>query len=243
MADTKISEACERCGRCRQGDFANCKNARNLAEASRDALPFVAYAYSQGIEGAEEAGRAVESALEAAPLHTQPAELAEQQGNTLAALAVQAGAYEYGDPEARYYDFSAEQLAKFAALAATGKQKVDPTWSLHDRVEFALRDAGFDLDEASRIALQVDGKQQVGEDCTAILSARIAFEVELCGSLQRAAKELGIDVGYLSRLARGEKTNPSDEVLEKFGLERTVTYTAIKREYVASPLHPRTKSA
>jgi len=37
------------------------------------------------------------------------------------------------------------------------------SWSLHDRVEFALRDAGFDLDEASRIALQVDGKQQVGE--------------------------------------------------------------------------------
>ena len=26
------------------------------------------------------------------------------------------------------------------------------TMTLHDRVEFALRDAGFDLDEASRIA-------------------------------------------------------------------------------------------
>lgn len=80
MSDTKISDACERCSRCREGDFANCKNALNLAEASRDALPFVAYAYSQGIEGAEEAGRAVESALEDAPLHPQPAELAEQQG-------------------------------------------------------------------------------------------------------------------------------------------------------------------
>lgn len=80
MSDTKISEACESCGRCRVGDFANCKNARKLAEASKDALPFVAYAYSQGIEGAEEAGRAIETALNAAPLHPQSAELAEQQG-------------------------------------------------------------------------------------------------------------------------------------------------------------------
>lgn len=54
-------------------------------------------------------------------------------------------------------------IAARKALAATGKQQVDPSWSLHDRVEFALRDAGFDFDEASRIALQVDGKQQVGE--------------------------------------------------------------------------------
>ena len=55
--------ACERCGRCRDGDFANCKNARSLAEASKAAIPFVAYAYSKGIDGAESAGRAIESAL------------------------------------------------------------------------------------------------------------------------------------------------------------------------------------
>lgn len=54
---------CERCGRCAEGDFANCKNARSLAEASKGALPFVAYAYSKGIDGAEDAGRAIESAL------------------------------------------------------------------------------------------------------------------------------------------------------------------------------------
>lgn len=54
---------CERCGRCRDGDFANCKNLRRLSEAIKDALPFVAYAYSKGIDGAEQAGRAIESAL------------------------------------------------------------------------------------------------------------------------------------------------------------------------------------
>ncbi len=30
--------------------------------------------------------------------------------------------------------------------------RIDPSWSLHDRVEFALRDAGFDLDEAAFVA-------------------------------------------------------------------------------------------
>jgi len=34
-----------------------------LAEAARDALPFVAYAYSKGVARAEEAGRAIETAL------------------------------------------------------------------------------------------------------------------------------------------------------------------------------------
>lgn len=30
--------------------------------------------------------------------------------------------------------------------------RIDPSWSLHDRVEFALRDAGFGLDEAAFVA-------------------------------------------------------------------------------------------
>ena len=47
-------------------------------------------------------------------------QVGEVQGDahSLAALAAQVGAFEYGDPDARYYDFSAEQLVQFAALAA-----------------------------------------------------------------------------------------------------------------------------
>lgn len=56
-------DACERCGNCRSGRFRECKNARNLALAAHEALPFVGYAFSQGIEGAEEAGRAMEAAI------------------------------------------------------------------------------------------------------------------------------------------------------------------------------------
>lgn len=35
----------------------------NLVDAARVALPFVAFAYSKGVDGAEEAGRAIEAAL------------------------------------------------------------------------------------------------------------------------------------------------------------------------------------
>lgn len=43
------------------------------------------------------------------------------------------------------------------------------------------------------------------------------------GSLNKAAANLGIDKGYLSRLVHGGRTNPSDEVLDKLGL-RSVTF-------------------
>jgi len=39
----------------------------SLATAARAAIPFVAYAFSEGVDGAEEAGRAIESALSAQP--------------------------------------------------------------------------------------------------------------------------------------------------------------------------------
>jgi hypothetical protein len=71
----------------------------------------------------------------------------------------------------------------------------------------------------------------------------IDFEVELSGSLRQAAKNFGIDVAYLSRLADGSKTNPSHEVLEKLGLERRVVYTRKVRDYQPTKLHPRTKCA
>lgn len=35
-----------------------------LAAAARGSLPFIAYAFAQGVDGAEEAGRAIEAALE-----------------------------------------------------------------------------------------------------------------------------------------------------------------------------------
>ncbi len=39
----------------------------SLATAARAAIPFVAYAFSEGVDGAEEAGRAIEAALSAQP--------------------------------------------------------------------------------------------------------------------------------------------------------------------------------
>lgn len=77
------------------------------------------------------------------------------------------------------------------------------------------------------------------------LEARIAALVELHGSLRAAAKSLDCDVGYLSRLARGEKLEPSSALLERMDLKRVVTYERLtpNRWAGATPLTPRTKSA
>ncbi|WCE04451.1 hypothetical protein [Pseudoxanthomonas sp. JBR18] len=78
---------------------------------------------------------------------------------------------------------------------------------------------------------------------TTTLEEHIALRAAVSGSLRAYANSLGIDVGYLSRLASGEKDNPSEEVLEKLGLRKTVVYTTIHADSVATPLITRTKSA
>ncbi|RZZ85670.1 hypothetical protein [Pseudoxanthomonas winnipegensis] len=75
------------------------------------------------------------------------------------------------------------------------------------------------------------------------LEEHIALRAAVSGSLRAYANSLGIDVGYLSRLASGEKDNPSEEVLEKLGLRKIVVYTAINADAVPTPLTLRTKSA
>lgn len=44
------------------------------------------------------------------------------------------------------------------------------------------------------------------------------------GSLRAVARVTEIDVGYLSRLARGEKIRPSKPILQKLGLRAIFTY-------------------
>uniref|UniRef100_UPI003F7F6A85 hypothetical protein n=1 Tax=Xanthomonas sp. 0924 TaxID=2835534 RepID=UPI003F7F6A85 len=61
----------------------------NLKQAARDALPFVAYAYSKGVAGAENAGRAIETALGGMP---------EQQGEGAYHQALQQIGYALGLP-------------------------------------------------------------------------------------------------------------------------------------------------
>lgn len=62
-------------------------------------------------------------------------------------------------------------------------------------------------------------------------SLPIAMSIEVAeeehGSLRAAAKALGIDAGYLSRLKSGEKINPGDDVLAALGLERVTMYRAM----------------
>ena len=59
---------------------------------------------------------------------------------------------------------------------------------------------------------------------TITIQERVASLKVLHGSLRAAARASGVDVGYLRRLWIGEKSNPSDETLEKIGLQKRVIY-------------------
>jgi nitrate reductase beta subunit len=59
------------------------------------------------------------------------------------------------------------------------------------------------------------------------LSDRVSQLCENCGSLRAAARAVRIDVAYLSRLATGEKTNPSKSTLKKLGLRKITAYERI----------------
>lgn len=71
----------------------------------------------------------------------------------------------------------------------------------------------------------------------------IEQEVQIHGSLRAVAQDLGIDVGYLSRLASGEKENPGSYVLEQLRLEKRVVYVRQVINCEPTPLIARSKSA
>jgi len=54
------------------------------------------------------------------------------------------------------------------------------------------------------------------------LQKRIATIVQTYGGMRPAARALGIDYSYLRCLMIGEKSNPSDEVLQILGLRRII---------------------
>jgi hypothetical protein len=56
------------------------------------------------------------------------------------------------------------------------------------------------------------------------LAERIAELIAQHGTLRAVSRTLAIDVGYLSRLERGLKTEASGEVLSKLGLRRVTSY-------------------
>ena len=86
------------------------------------------------------------------------------------------------------------------------------------------------VEERDRLRFELDGVnamrevavQQAVEGVT--LPKRITELIEQHGSLRGAASALYCDYSYLSRLHAGWKANPSDELLERMGLRRVITY-------------------
>lgn len=52
--------------------------------------------------------------------------------------------------------------------------------------------------------------------------------ISAAGGVRALGRQLGLDPGYISRLANGSKEEPSSYVLSQLGLKREVTYTKAK---------------
>lgn len=61
------------------------------------------------------------------------------------------------------------------------------------------------------------------------LEEAVAGVVEKHGGIRATERALGIDKSFLSRLLRGQKTNPSEETLTKLGLRAVPRYERIGR--------------
>jgi transcriptional regulator with XRE-family HTH domain len=64
------------------------------------------------------------------------------------------------------------------------------------------------------------------------IDSRIRELVVQHGSLRAVARAKSIDAGYLSKLLRGSKENPSDEVLRKLGLQRVRYFESLEVAHV-----------
>ena len=59
------------------------------------------------------------------------------------------------------------------------------------------------------------------------------------GGVRAAARAIGVNYAYLSRLRTGEKCNPTATVLRKLGLRKVVSYEPIRRRGPAiKPMPP-----
>lgn len=98
----------------------------------------------------------------------------------------------YSDEEVAMERESMRKCLEAALNAAPQPQAIDPSWSLHDRVEFTLRDAGFDLDEASRIAaLAATPQPKASAEDVGLISEVLTFTLNDGTWLRPKVREVG----------------------------------------------------
>lgn len=61
-------------------------------------------------------------------------------------------------------------------------------------------------------------------DETRAISEAVQVAVDRHGGLRKAARAIGVNYAYLSRLWNGAKSNPSPQVLRKLGIVKRVTF-------------------
>lgn len=60
------------------------------------------------------------------------------------------------------------------------------------------------------------------------LQEAVQIQIKAFGGLRAMSRAVDISPGYLSRMARGDRVDPSEETLSKLGLERLVFYRDAK---------------
>ena len=90
-----------------------------------------------------------------------------------------------------------------------------------------LKELADMFDAEQRTAKEAAQSQPAPPEITT-LPNRIAELTAQHGTLRAAAAVINIDVGYLSRLASGEKVKPGKEFLRRMGLRAFTTYERIK---------------
>ena len=148
------------------------------------------------------------------------------------------------------YDLSACKLGWDAALAAQGQSHMVPCPVPNCDFECGICDGVGRVESMVSVAWKAgfyaapEASPAGVPDGQVDLQSHVMRAAVARGGLRQLSRNLGIDVGYLSRLASGEKTEPGDEILAKLGLEKRVTYLseqdAFMRacEQVAAPSAP-----
>ena len=104
-----------------------------------------------------------------------------------------------------------QQVAEKGACPVCGCEELDHRgiWTCRCPAQQAAQPAPVARGEPTKLQVQIDKM------------------AEACGGLRSLARTIDLDVGYLSRLRSGEKEHPTDEVLAKLGLARSITYYEI----------------
>lgn len=121
---------------------------------------------------------------------------------------------------------SERELSAFAVGVEVGfdhaRQLEKADWM---RIHYVLKDAGIHPGRTDDHLADVIARALIRPS----LQDRIKELIAQHGTLRAASRAVQVDVGYMSRMEKGEKENPSATVLRRLGLREVTTYERLAR--------------